>query len=220
MGCAASPESPPSVIPFDPNQTCKISLMSIHGRFLYINEDTEQEANWSRSVLRADDSRGGTKFLCYPVNYRGAQSVVLQSPLKQKWVTVEDSDSSNSNFECIIHKDNGTDHCIDRAVFEVVESPDGSIGLKSKYNLFMSADETHRLGWKPEFGFNEQWTVVVHEYVHGVHYSARPVIINEVDSLKHNNLAYVSGSAEDISPGDQIIQVCDIARKYYITFAI
>ena len=150
-----------------------------------------------------------TKFLCYPV---GEGKVVLHSNIGKKWIEVFESNDMNgvNRLTC------GYSECRSDAVFEVVKDEDyaeNTIALKSMHiNKYLSADKSkngsiQRL--KSEVGFNEQWTVVVHEYVHD---DEGPVIIEE------QTAELVVDVAGTVAPG---AQVCDnLVNITFCTFCI
>lgn len=183
---------PEGVGPFDPAQKCWISLRSNDGEYMYVHgtEPIVQTVQWYGTLkVGAPLCSPDTKFLCYPV---GEGKVVLHSNIGKKWV------------QGVNRLTRGYSECRSDAVFEVVKDEDyaeNTIALKSMHiNQYLSADKSKNGSiqhLKSEVGFNEQWTVVVHEYVHD---DERPVIIEE------QTAELVVDVAGTVAPG---AQVCD-----------
>lgn len=204
---------PPSVGPFDPAQKCKISLRSSHGRYLQMSRiryvDGGTEGFSKANELHCKPS---TKLTCSPL---GDGKVVVNSSIasEPKWLSVYCQDiehpgdtSAGHNPEDVLKVDakfernseERTESTTDRAVFEVIHGPDNTIGLKSKYNTFISADGNHNLSWnKSEFGVNERWNVVVHRYLKDGKPSPKIVQTKTVELVVNT---------ENASSG---VQVCD-----------
>ena len=163
------PELPPSVRPFNPTQKCKISPRSHHKRFLAVDANGELSAN-------ALHNRKTEEFVCFPLddgkvilqNKDGNWLTV--NCVDKEWLSnmvgtavgsiagsVGGPDAASTAVSAInsavdavppiVTASCTLTECTEDAIFEVIVNPDGSVGFKNKYNLFMSADEEHELSW-------------------------------------------------------------------------
>ena len=236
-----TPELPPSVGPFNSTQKCTISLRSHHKRFLSVDDDGDISAD-------ALYNRESEEFVCFPLdngkvvlqNKDGNWLTV--NCVDKEWLSnmvgtavgsiagsVGGPDAASTAVSAInsavdavppiVTASCNLTECTEDAIFEVIVNPDGSVGFKNKYNLFMSADEEHDLSWNQSgFGVNESWTVVVQDITRNMKDYERPQIVKVpedntidvvVDAVDNNELAHVTAHvvpehSENAPPPGQI----------------